>query len=402
MGNNIPKTVICKCLNLLDIGDFRSIFMDHRTRKLTTGKAIQIFVESQLAQRSSYEEIAEHLRITPELQDENLKSISASQLSRKLKKLPTSLLQKLFLFNVSRIQEKTKGKKGIPELGTLRIIDATVLSLPSIAGRWAYWSKEKNAVKMHTQLVVAEPKTVYPGKIIASTAAVNDHEVAMDLVVADDAIHVVDRGYISYSMYHQWIQNNVLFVARIQAKNKTEIIRQRPIPEGSHLTLDADVWVRYKEAQGQTQEIELRLVEYLDEKGRPYRLLTNVWDRTAEQISEIYRHRWLIELFFKWMKQHLRLVKLYSADATAIWNQMYIALIAYSLLLLLKLELQTNHSLWELLRFVVLYMDQPWDVFMAALFRKAERPSKGRRRKGHPGRPRKHPPKLTSVRIIVE
>ncbi len=402
MGNNIPKTVICKCLNLLNVGDFRSTLVDHRTRKLTTGKAIQIFVESQLAQRSSYTEIAEHLRITPDLQDDKLKSISASQLSRKIKELPTCLLQQLFLLNVSRIQEKTKDKKGIPEIGKLRVLDATVLSLPSIAGRWAYWSKEQNAVKMHTQLVVADPETVYPGKIIASTAAVSDHEIAMDLVVSDDAIHVVDRGYVNYSLYGRWIQQNVRFVARVQSKSKTEIICQRPVPEGSPLTLDADVRVRYKDAQDLPREMELRLVEYTDEKERPYRLLTNVWDRTAEQISEIYRHRWLIELFFKWIKQHLRLVKLYSSDATAIWNQMYIALIAYSLLLLLKLELQTERSLWNLLRLVVLYMDKSWDDFTAAIFRKPERLSKGRRKKGRAGRPRKHPKKYESARIIVK
>jgi len=172
MGNNNSKSVICKSLNLLNVGEFRSLFADHRTRKLTTGKAIQIFVESQLSGRSSYEEISEHLRLMPDLQDDHLKSISASQLSRKLKQLPTDLLQAIFFCNIARIQEMTKQKQGIPNIGKLRIIDSTVLTLPTIAGRWAYWSKEQNAIKMHTQLVVADRETVYPGKIINSTAAV--------------------------------------------------------------------------------------------------------------------------------------------------------------------------------------------------------------------------------------
>jgi len=402
MGNNNSKSVICKSLNLLNVGEFRSLFADHRTRKLTTGKAIQIFVESQLSGRSSYEEISEHLRLMPDLQDDHLKSISASQLSRKLKQLPTDLLQAIFFCNIARIQEMTKQKQGIPNIGKLRIIDSTVLTLPTIAGRWAYWSKEQNAVKMHTQLVVADRETVYPGKIINSTAAVGDQEVALGLVVADDAIHVMDRGYIQYELFEALIQQQTRFVTRLQAKNKVTILHQRTVPKESTITLDADVEIQWKDKQKQTHHVRARLIEFTDEQKRTYRLLTNVHDRSAQEISEIYRYRWLIELFFQWIKQHLRLVKIYSANQTAIWNQIYLALIAYSLVLLIKLEMQTNRSLWQLLKFIRLYADRSWDELRAAVFRPPSRASKGRRRKGRPGRPRKHPLKLKSVKMILK
>jgi hypothetical protein len=143
-GNNTPKSVICKCLHVLQVGDYRSLFVDHRTRKLTVGKAIQIFVESQLSRRTSYEEIAEHLRLTPELQDERLTSISASQLSRTLKQIPTEVLQAIFFQNIARIRELTKHKQGIPGIGKLRIMDSTMLALPSIAGRWANRMRSKS------------------------------------------------------------------------------------------------------------------------------------------------------------------------------------------------------------------------------------------------------------------
>jgi len=133
MGNNYSTSVICKCRRLLNVGNFHCLFADHRTRKLTTGKAIQIFVESQLSNRSSLDEIAEYLRLSPDLQDDNLKSISASQLSRKIRQLPTDLLQAIYFFNIARIQEITKHKQGIPNIGRLRILDSTVLTLPTIA-----------------------------------------------------------------------------------------------------------------------------------------------------------------------------------------------------------------------------------------------------------------------------
>lgn len=402
MGNNNSFSVICKCLNLLNVGEYRDLLADHRTHKLTTGKAIQIFVESQLSNRSSLEEIAEHLRISPDLQNDNLKSISASQLSRKIKQLPTDLLQAIYFLNIARIQEITRHKQGVPNVGRLRILDSTVLALPAIAGRWAYWSKAKNAVKIHTQLVVADRETVYPGKIIASTAAVSDQEVAVDLVVADDAIHVMDRGYIHYQLYQTLMLKQMKFVARLQTKNKVTILHRHAVPEGSPITLDAEVEIQWTDKQKQTHRFQARLIEFTDEQNRTYRLLTNVDDRSAQEISEIYRYRWLIELFFKWIKQHLRLVKLYSANQTAIWNQIYLALIAYSLVLLIKLEMQTSHSLWQLLKRIRLYAERSWEEFRQALFRPPSRPSKGRRKKGRPGRPRKHPLKLKSVKMVLE
>jgi len=231
MSNNNSKSVICKCLNLLNIGEYRSLLADHRTRKLTTGKTIRIFEESQLAGRSSYDEIAEHLRLMPDLQDDNLKSSA-------------------------------------------------------------------------------------------------------------------------------------------------------PLSFRARSRLDADIEIQWNAKQKRTHHFQARLIEFTDEQQRTYLLLTNVYDRFAQEISEIYRYRWLIVLFFKWIKQHLRLVKLYSANQTAIWNQIYLALIAYSLVLLIKMKMQTDPSLWQILKRIRLYAERSWEEFQQAVFRPTSRPSKGRRKKG--------------------
>jgi hypothetical protein len=273
---------------------------------------VKLMIGAQLKQHGSYMDITEHLRSSSVLQAYlGLPSISESQLSRKLRTLPHTLCQRLFLSAVSKLQELTRDSRGIPGLGRLRIIDSTELALPEIAGRWAYCSKHKNAVTMHTRLVVTAPDTAYPERIIASTADVADSEVVMELVVDDDAIHVMDRGYIVYGHFAQWTEQHKRFVVRIQQRNKVEILHERPAPKGSKVLRDADVAIRFQR-NGEMQKVELRLVEFTDEKGKLYRLLTNVYDHTAEQICEIYRHRWMIELFFKWIKGHLKLVKLYT------------------------------------------------------------------------------------------
>jgi hypothetical protein len=288
-------------------------------------------------------------------------------------------------------------------LGRLHIIDSTSISLPEVAGKWAYVSKNKNAVKMHTRLVVADRNTVYPDKIIASTAGVadSDSEVVLELVTDSDAIYVFDRGYIVYGNYKTWVEQSLRFVARIQTRSKTAILMERDVPNGSPVLRDADVRISFKK-EGETFETELRLVEFLDEKGRMYRLLTNVCDLTADQISEVYRHRWMIELFFKWIKGHLKLVKLYSCDREAVWSQMYFALTAFALIRWIKLQTGAKQTAWDILKYVRNYASKTWQEFVDALFRPPGRTSKGRRKKPKVGRPRKHPEKKKVARVIAD
>ncbi|MBA9088446.1 IS4 transposase [Fontibacillus solani] len=227
-----------------------------------------------------------------------------------------------------------------------------------------------------------------------------DSEVVMEMVVDDDSIYVMDRGYIAYRNYQAWTEQNRHFVARIQKRNRTELLRERPVPPNSKVSRDADVKVSYTE-QGQKVDIELRLVEFSDDKDNFYRVLTNVDELSAEQISEIYRHRWMIELFFKWIKQHLKLVKLYSLDPEAIWTQMYLALTAYALVLIVKLETGTTRTPWKVLQLLRIHIHNSWEAFLEALFRQPTRTSKGRRKKAKIGRPRKYPLKLKGLRLVV-
>lgn len=402
MGS-IPKdNVICKCLDLLDLSNERNSILDYRVHKLTVAKLVKLMIEAELKQHSSYGVITEHLRSSKLLQDQlELQSISESQISRKLRSLPSKFCQSLFLQAIKKLDQLTKDRKGIPGIGRLCVIDSTQLTLPAIAGQWAYCQTDKNAVKMHTRLIVADKNTTYPDKIIASTADIADSEVVIDLVADQEAIYVMDRGYIVYRNYKSWVNDNIRFVARIQNRNKTEIIHERDVSESANILRDADVKVSFKENK-ETVEVELRLVEFTDKMNNIYRVVTNVSDLTAEQISEIYRNRWMIELFFKWIKQHLKIVKLYSFEPEAVWSQMYLALTAYALVLIIKLETGTNKTPWKVLTLLRLYANSSWSTFIEALFRSPTRTSAGRKKKKKKGRPRKHPEKLKPAKLIVQ
>jgi len=386
--DNVPnQSVICQCLKMLNVSTSRDKTLDYRAQKLFVGSTLLLFIEAQLQQRNSYYVMSEHLAANEDFQELlSLETISPSQLSRKMKQLPTKELESLFFSLLDQIKELTKDKRGItPGIGKLRLLDSTELTLPPILSKWAYCSRSNHGVKMHTSLVVVDAKTMYPDKMIATTKDVADHEVALHFTVDKDATYVMDRGFQVYEHFKYWVENRIKFVARVKENSRLSIVSERELPKRRKgFIRDADVTMP-------NLPTKLRLIEFKDDQGRTYRLVTNRWDLSTHQIAEIYRNRWHIELFFKWVKQHIRLVKPHGYSVEAIWNQMYIALIAYALCLLIKLKLQCKQSVWQLLQLMCIYAERSWENFMAAINRKPTRTSNGRPKRN--GRP----PKVSKV-----
>lgn len=405
MGNHNSKTVISQCFEWLDIPEFVCDYLDYRKQKLTLAASILLFVEAQLSDRKDPDCIVENLRDSVELQAlTGIESLSASQFSRRLYELPTWLLQYLFENITRRIQDtfaQTCQSSGLKkELIPLSLIDSSSITLPDYHGKWAYTSKGKNQVKLHMRLSTQWPDLAIPSKVVLSTGAVADTEVAVELVTEQGTTYVMDRGYINYAHFKKWLEAGILFVARLQQRSKTKILEKRELPaEETNLLLDADVLMVVPKQPDQT--MKLRLVEFKDDKGRIYRLVTSRWDLSAREIADIYRARWDVELFFKWMKQYLRLAKLYSYKPQAVWNQIYMSLIAHALCVLVKLHTGTKHGLCTVLKRMRQYMVKSWEKLLGTLFRKPTKTSKGRQKKPKRGRPRIHPKKQKSQKIVL-
>lgn len=403
MGNNNSNTVISQCLEWLKIPEFIGEYLDYRKQKFTLAASIRLFVEAQLSDRKDPECIVENLRDSPELQAlTGLTSLSASQFSRRLSELPTWLLQYLFEDITRHIHDTLHRCEGreLKSVIPLSIVDSSSITLSNYFGKWAYVNKQKNQVKLHLSLSTQWPDLAIPSKVVLSTGAVADNEVAIELVTEQGTTYVMDRGYINYTHFKKWLEAGILFVVRVQKRSKTQILETRALPaEESHLLLDADVLLAVPDKPDQT--MRLRLVEFKDDKDRTYRLITSRWDLTAKEIADIYRARWDVELFFKWMKQYLRLAKLYSNKPSAVWNQIYAALIAHALCVLVKLQTGTKHGLCKVLKLLRQYMAKSWEKLLNALFRKPTKASKGRQKKPTRGRPRKHPKQCEAQKLVL-
>jgi hypothetical protein len=382
MDNVSHLAVIRQLLSLLPpIVQERLVTADRYVKKLSITKSILVFVAAQLNRWSSYEEMENKIRAEPQLQSIlQLESISGAQLSRKLEKIPTELLQGIFLNGLARVQQLTSKHTGITaNIGRLAIIDSSTITLPLQLGDWARMTKDISGVKMHLRLLAVSPDTVFPDAVVPSTKNVGDRAVTVDLVVESDVTYVMDRGYDDYKRMDEWIDNDIRFVMRMRDRTVTTVLKERPLAEGSNITRDADVKVG---GSFRTMKNAVRLVEFYDEQGRLYRLFTSRWDISAEEIAHIYKCRWLVELFFKWIKQHLRLVKVHSYKPQALWNQIFLALIAYQLVHIVQLTTQTKKTTWRVLELLRSYMYHGWDSFEQALHRVPTRTSQGRQAGG--------------------
>ncbi|MBM7648456.1 hypothetical protein JOC78_001398 [Bacillus ectoiniformans] len=373
------QLLICQCLSLLPTEDFDCPLIDYGNYKLTTKSLIKIFVSAQLDQWSSYSHMVEKLEAYPKLRKElEIEEISGSQLSRRINDLPTEWLQKLFIKVVKKIKSLIDGMKKLPkgiskEIGRLKIVDSTEIRLPQQLCDWSFISKGHHAVKMHTRLVVVSEEIVFPDKIVPSIGTVSDFESAEHLIEESDSTYVMDRGFPSKKNLMDWQAKNISFVVRI-----TKSLRLYTIEEfkPTHPSVIQDAKVLYG-----ISKIPLRYVEFLDDEGKVYRILTSRFDLTDHQIMEIYRSRWAVELFFKWIKQHLKFTKIWSTKPQGIWNQMFLAVIAYGLSLIVKLQMESQKTAWEFFRLLQTYLYQTNASFKKALKpKRVKRVSKGRRK----------------------
>ncbi|MNQ66478.1 Transposase DDE domain protein [compost metagenome] len=354
---------------------------DYRVHKFTVMKCAKLVMASQLAKWESHNQISRELRTSQVLQDSlELPSISAAQISRRLRQIPTEMLEAMFL------EIMGKAKSLIPiscsKIGPLRIVDSTRLVMPDNLAKWANLSGKSNQIRIHIRILALPQGHIVPEKAIPSTGNVSDYET-MDLLVEDDGtIYVMDRGYVKYQQFDVWVSSGVRFVNRINEKHGVfRLEKELPVPANTNIVRDAIIQLGSKFRQTKKT---LRLVEFLDDEGRKYRLATSCLELEATEIADIYRQRWLIELFFKWMKQHLRLVKLYSYDPQGVWNQIFLALITYAIAMLIQLESGTKLSLWEVLQSLRCCWYKPRSIFETELHPSPTRNSRGRQKRASP------------------
>lgn len=320
--------------------------LDYYTKKLTTESFLRLLLFAQLEEIESLHALADCL-FDDELQQEiNLDSISISQLSRRLNGMNPDIFQRLFLDLVSQIYVKTHDTKLVMPL---KIIDSSTLPLNLTNHRWAKFRKTKAGVKLHLRLVFMKKGTSYPEKAVLTNAIEHDRNQLEVLVDDKECMYVFDRGYLDYERFDRMTDDGYFFLTRLRKNAVIRVVDNFKLPEDSSVLSDQMVLI------GTTQnraENYFRLIKVVDSKGNVLLLVTNRFDLSAEEISEMYKSRWAIELFFKWIKQHLKIKRFYGQSESAIHNQVFIALIVFCLNVLAQIETKSKRSILQISRYL--------------------------------------------------
>lgn len=404
MNPTIPsKVLLFNLLSWLNVHACHP-YHDHRTRKLTTGKAVVLLLEAILHQRTSLESVAEHLRATPWLQKWlGLESVDQSTLSRKLNHLPTMWLIELYAQLVRTVCQPYADRMGIQRLGLLAAVDSTSITLGATRGTWAYMQRHKNAIKVHTCLGITDQSSSCPLNVVLSTACIDDRdEAVLEQLVQDKRYtYLLDRGYIDVDQFLKWNKEGIRFAVRLQARNHAKVLRRLTERPKAPILLDAEVEVKHWRSH---ESDVFRLVEYtyLDKKGKRklVRVLTNRYDVSPEDIAQMYKLRWKVETFFKQMKQQFNLRKLFSNKETAVWNHVLLCLIAYTICELIRTTLAPKKTVGMVARMIQQYVDHSPVQWLTALQRAPTRTSKGRQ-KCHRNGSEQRPLKPRHERIMV-
>lgn len=336
----------------------KELQQDSYTKKLKTEAYIKLLLFAQLHETESLHEMSDAL-IDEDLQKTlGFEAISASQLSRRNNGINPSVLSKAFLDLVCQIQRfHYKGGKHMP----LKIIDSSTLPLNLSCYKWAKFRKTKAGVKLHLRLVFMDKDTVYPEKAIMTTAKEHDRNQLEVLVDDREAMYVFDRGYLDYERFDRMTDDGYFFVSRLRKNAFLREIESFAVPEGSNVLSDKMVYIGTPQNRAENL---FRVLEIVDTKGNILLLITNRFDLNADEIGNIYRQRWAIELFFKWLKQHVEIKHFYGMTETALQNQIFLALIAYCLNVLVQLETKSKKPLLRITRWLKRALWKPAYVWL--------------------------------------
>lgn len=245
---------------------------------------------------------------------------------------------------------------GIDLANTVYALDSTTIDLCMSVFPWARFRTTKSAVKMHTLL---DLRGSIPSFLHVSDAKLHDGHALDLLVIEAGAFYVMDRGYVDFTRLFALHQAGAFFVTRAKSNLHARRLYSAPVDRSTGLVCDQIVVLQGAQTSQNYPE-RLRRIRYRDPTtAKTLIFLTNNFDLPATTVCALYKSRWQVELFFKWIKQHLRIRRFYGTSENAVKTQIWIAVSVYVLIAIVKKRLNLSASLYTMLQ-----------IFSVSLFEK--------------------------------
>ena len=230
---------------------------------------------------------------------------------------------------------------------TVYALDATIIDLCLSVFPWAQFRKTKGAIKLHTLL---DLRGSIPSFIAITHGKVHEVNILDELIPEAGAIYIMDRGYLDFERLYTLHQNSASFIVRAKSNACLRRLYSMPVDKNSGIQCDQLIVPTGFYSRKHYPD-KLRRIKYFDkEQNKKLTFLTNQFTLPAITIAGLYRCRWQVELFFKWIKQHLRIKAFYGTSENAVKTQIWIAISVYVLVAIVKKRLKIEFSLYTILQ----------------------------------------------------
>ncbi len=284
--------------------------------------------------------------------------MTRSNLSRINENKPHTLYEALFGKLLDRCQRLTPGHS-FRFKNKLYSLDASTIDLCLSVFPWADFRSTKGAIKLHIGL---NHSGYLPEFVTITEGKTSDIEIGRMLSFPAGSIVAIDRGYTDYQWYNQLNNKGIFFVTRLKSNASYKVVKRHPVLKNKGLTSDQTIILTGIGA-AKDCPIQLRRIGYRDqETGKQYVFLTNHFKLAAKTIADIYKARWQVELFFKWIKQNLKIKSFVGTSKNAVMTKIWIALFVYLLIAFIKFLAKLKQSMQQILRLLQLNLFEKRDI----------------------------------------
>ena len=348
------STVLSQMLKIVPRHEFNRLAEQHHSgrklRNMTRWSQFVAMASAQLSGRVSLRDLVHNLDAQiSKLFHLGLRRVTRSSLARVNENQPHQLYEALFHKLLARCQKLAPGH-GFRFKNKLYSLDATTIDLCLEVFPWSHSQQSKGAIKLHIGL---DHAGMLPEFVAVTDGKTHDITAARALRLPRGSMVVFDKAYIDYQWFNALNQRAISFVTRQKRNARYEVTERRPVNKKQGLTSDQTIQMNGSKSARCT--IPLRRIGYRDPAtGKHFVFLTNDFRLAASTIARIYKARWQVELFFKWIKQNLKIKAFLGTSKNAVMTQIWVAMCVYLMLAYIKFLSKSTLSLQQIIRLLQL------------------------------------------------
>lgn len=321
---------------------------------LTIENHLKSLIYFHIAELDSLRDINDFMKSPSDLK-QLIKGVSLGSLSNYNNKINHEILLPIMNDVILKALISIPVSQRIKKFGSVKLIDSTTVSMGMTYFNWAKFRSKKAGIKMHTKFDLGKN---IPETIVVTNAKVHDKNKLDELMSEENCIYIYDRAYVDYAQSDHYTKTNRFFISRLKKNAIIDEVETLDITRCDEKLLDDNITIIYdkivylgKESTYKTTE-RYRIIKVLDKDNNELVFITNIFYLSTEEIAWLYKKRWEIELFFKWIKQKLKIKRFIGNSLNAVMMQIISAIITFIILRLIQTEVNSAYGLTTIKRII--------------------------------------------------